>query len=188
MRHVLSHTVCDTTIWRLFGHLQIWGEASLTKACHNTSSAGVLKFCNGFSLTQASWFRYSSSIGGFRSDELNSLPHMQAGSVTIRWTTSKPYESTIVCTAVQCQLVGLDIRHASPSVANNFAVYNQVCLRRHCYQNVAAWICSNVCSKLYCAVTVSTLDDHMRYSRGMQVFFKFGEISGSSDLKLSVLT
>lgn len=97
------------------------------------------------SLTQTCWFRYSSSIGGFRLDESNSLSHMQAGSVTIRWTTSKPYESTIVCTAVRCRLVGLDMRHASPSVANNFAVYNQVHFRRNWHQNVAAWMWSNAC-------------------------------------------
>lgn len=50
----------------------------------------------------------------------------QAGASSVVWKTSQPYEAVIHCTASRCRVVGLNIDHASPSVANNYAVLNQV--------------------------------------------------------------
>jgi hypothetical protein len=45
--------------------------------------------------------------------------------VLVEWVTDKPYESVVQCSAPGCRLIGLNLSHTSPSVANNFAVYNQ---------------------------------------------------------------
>lgn len=51
---------------------------------------------------------------------------VQVGLVTIMWKTNEPYESVLLCQAPRCCIMGLNLDHSSPSVANNFAVYNQV--------------------------------------------------------------
>lgn len=46
------------------------------------------------------------------------------GRVTLVWETQAPYESTVVvANGARVTLSGIDIRHDSPSVANNFAVH-----------------------------------------------------------------
>ena len=42
---------------------------------------------------------------------------------TLSHETSRPYESTVAVSAPGCRVVGLTIRHSSPSVANNYAVH-----------------------------------------------------------------
>ncbi|CAG9462877.1 unnamed protein product [Pedinophyceae sp. YPF-701] len=42
---------------------------------------------------------------------------------TIVWETDAPYESTVVVMAPGTSIKGVNIKHRSPSVANNFAVY-----------------------------------------------------------------
>lgn len=39
------------------------------------------------------------------------------------WATEQPYQSVVDCTARGVTLRGLTLRHASPSVANNYCVY-----------------------------------------------------------------
>jgi len=51
---------------------------------------------------------------------------LQVGTVLMEWVSNQPYQSVVQCTAPGCRIVGLNISHTSPSVANNFAVYNQV--------------------------------------------------------------
>ena len=49
-----------------------------------------------------------------------------AGRTTIEWRTGSPYESTVeVAAGVSAHISGLTIAHASPSVANNYAVYSR---------------------------------------------------------------
>jgi hypothetical protein len=43
--------------------------------------------------------------------------------VEVAWRTEQPYESVVDCTALGCTLDGLNLRHASKSVANNYGVY-----------------------------------------------------------------
>jgi len=51
---------------------------------------------------------------------------LQVGTVLVEWITGRPYESVVQCSAPGCRLIGLNLSHTSPSVANNYAVYNQV--------------------------------------------------------------
>ena len=52
--------------------------------------------------------------------------HLQGAQVTVEWRTKSPYESVVQCSASGAKLEGLTLRHSSPSVANNYAVYVQV--------------------------------------------------------------
>ncbi|CAL8468917.1 g8458 [Coccomyxa elongata] len=45
--------------------------------------------------------------------------------VTIVWETDRPYESVVQSSGVGVHLIGLKLRHSSPSVANNYAVFMQ---------------------------------------------------------------
>ena len=47
----------------------------------------------------------------------------QGADVTILWETGRPYESVVQSSGVGVHLIGLKLRHSSPSVANNYAVY-----------------------------------------------------------------
>ena len=42
---------------------------------------------------------------------------------TLSHETPRPYESTVAVAAPGCRVVGLNIRHSSPSVANNYALH-----------------------------------------------------------------
>lgn len=46
------------------------------------------------------------------------------GSATLDWSTTKPYESVVEVRGGQAVLKGLRLRHASKSVANNYAVFS----------------------------------------------------------------
>ncbi|BDA43086.1 hypothetical protein COCOBI_04-0970 [Coccomyxa sp. Obi] len=45
--------------------------------------------------------------------------------VTIVWETDRPYESVVQSSGAGVRLIGLKLRHSSPSVANNYAVFMQ---------------------------------------------------------------
>lgn len=45
--------------------------------------------------------------------------------MTIVWETDRPYESVVQSSGVDVRLIGLKLRHSSPSVANNYAVFMQ---------------------------------------------------------------
>lgn len=50
------------------------------------------------------------------------------GPTTLSWSTSEPYQSTIDSRGAHgARVCGLTIRHRSPSVANNYAVFLLVC-------------------------------------------------------------
>ena len=63
--------------------------------------------------------RYAERLLVDKAVELRPAP---GAHVEIVWETDRPYESTIVCTADGAVVVGLTVRHASPSIANNYAV------------------------------------------------------------------
>ena len=44
-------------------------------------------------------------------------------AATLSHETSRPYESTVSISAPRCRVIGLTIRHSSPSVANNYALH-----------------------------------------------------------------
>ena len=49
------------------------------------------------------------------------------GQVTLAWSTNEPYQSAIESQGLHgASISGLTIRHRSPSVANNYAVFLQV--------------------------------------------------------------
>lgn len=45
--------------------------------------------------------------------------------MTIVWETDRPYESVVQSSGEDVHLIGLKLRHSSPSVANNYAVFMQ---------------------------------------------------------------
>ena len=45
--------------------------------------------------------------------------------MTVVWETQKPYESVLQSSAPGAVVRGLRLRHSSPSVANNYAVFMQ---------------------------------------------------------------
>ena len=47
----------------------------------------------------------------------------QGADVTVIWETRAPYEAVLDSSAPSATVRGLRLRHASPSVANNYAVY-----------------------------------------------------------------
>jgi hypothetical protein len=47
----------------------------------------------------------------------------QGADVTVIWETRAPYEAVLESSAPSATVRGLRLRHASPSVANNYAVY-----------------------------------------------------------------
>ncbi len=55
-----------------------------------------------------------------------------SGPVTLAWSTDAPYQSAIESQGLHgASVSGLTIRHRSPSVANNYAVFLQVRITRH---------------------------------------------------------
>lgn len=50
-------------------------------------------------------------------------PGVASTTCYLRWKTTNPYESTVAVRAPGCIVTGLTIAHASPSVANNYAVF-----------------------------------------------------------------
>eukprot|EP00884_Botryococcus_braunii_P016863 jgi/Botrbrau1/3860/Bobra.0183s0085.1 len=47
----------------------------------------------------------------------------KGSEVEVKWETTEPYQSVVTSTARDVKLKGLKIRHASPSVADNYAVH-----------------------------------------------------------------
>lgn len=55
-----------------------------------------------------------------------------SGPVALAWSTNQPYQSAIESQGLHgASISGLTIRHCSPSVANNYAVFLQVRIRCH---------------------------------------------------------
>ena len=54
---------------------------------------------------------------------------VQGAKVVVTWETSSPYQPVLHCTSgCHAAIRGITMRHASPSVADNYAVHLQVCL------------------------------------------------------------
>ena len=54
---------------------------------------------------------------------------VQGAKVVVTWETSSPYQPVLHCTSgCHAAIRGITLRHASPSVADNYAVHLQVCL------------------------------------------------------------
>ncbi|KAK9807475.1 hypothetical protein WJX72_000255 [[Myrmecia] bisecta] len=47
----------------------------------------------------------------------------QSAAVTVIWETSEPYQAVVQCSCAGARIQGLTLRHRSPSVATNYAVY-----------------------------------------------------------------
>ena len=58
-------------------------------------------------------------------DKAVSLVASPGADVEISWHTEDHYESTILCTADGAKIQNITIRHFSPSVANNYAVFSE---------------------------------------------------------------
>ena len=96
------------------GALVHWGRAALSRP-------GVTLTTLGFDLSDESG---EGDAGGAASAPPSAGPR-SAGTerATLSHETPRPYESTVSVSAPRCRVVGLTIRHSSPSVANNYALH-----------------------------------------------------------------
>ena len=79
---------------------------------HNSA---CMHACIWMLLHAALWMLESSRVASF----------LQGAEVTVIWETQQPYESVLQSTAQSAVVKGLRLRHSSPSVANNYAVFMQ---------------------------------------------------------------
>lgn len=97
------------------------GSALIHSGRAALSRPGVTLTTLGFDLSDESG---EGDAGGAASAPSSAGPR-SAGTerATLSHETPRPYESTVSVSAPRCRVVGLTIRHSSPSVANNYALH-----------------------------------------------------------------
>jgi len=101
---------------------------ALELGVEGTHSGRALLSKPGLTLTTLG-FDWSEPEAEEENDRATSREQVQASAgprgkrATLTHETQHPYESTVSVSAPRCRVLGLTIRHSSPSVANNYAVH-----------------------------------------------------------------
>lgn len=94
-------------------------------------------------------------------------PRTRNGSTraTLSHETSLPYQSTVSVSAPRCRVLGLTIRHSSPSVANNYALHVEEGAAAAISDSEAALTVISECDVASSSGTALGLDSPARVSR-----------------------
>ena len=112
-RLCLARSVLDSSCARRAGERRRWESSPLQTAPHSAAPLAPPPF--------PPLRRYAERLVITRPVTISSLP---GAAVEVAWETPEPYQSTVECSGVAGEVVlrGLRVRHASPSIANNYAV------------------------------------------------------------------